>query len=106
MKIAEFPASAVRADVAASTEDRGSGSRLAHARPHGGGRHRSSDAYEGRSFRRFGDVLEASGNVTLDRVRAIADAGVGLISIGVLTHSAPALDPTMLITMEVAPCPR
>ena len=34
-------------------------------------------------------VLEASGNVTPDRVRAIADAGVDLISIGVLTHRRP-----------------
>jgi len=37
-------------------------------------------------------VLEASGGVTLETVRAIADAGVDLISIGALTHSAPALD--------------
>jgi nicotinate-nucleotide pyrophosphorylase (carboxylating) len=51
-------------------------------------------------------LLEASGNGTLDRVRAIADAGVDLISIGALTHSAPALDLTMLITMDAAPCPR
>lgn len=51
-------------------------------------------------------LLEASGNVILDRVRAIADAGVDLISIGALTHSAPALDLTMLITMDAAPCPR
>lgn len=36
--------------------------------------------------------VEASGNVTLATVRAIADAGVDFISIGGLTHSAPALD--------------
>lgn len=48
-------------------------------------------------------LLEASGNVTLDRVRAIAETGVDLISIGALTHSAPALDLTMLITMAAAP---
>ena len=36
--------------------------------------------------------LEASGGVTLDRVRAIAETGVGRISVGGLTHSAPALD--------------
>jgi nicotinate-nucleotide pyrophosphorylase (carboxylating) len=36
--------------------------------------------------------LEASGGVTLDTVRAIAEAGVDDISIGALTHSAPALD--------------
>jgi nicotinate-nucleotide pyrophosphorylase (carboxylating) len=36
--------------------------------------------------------LEASGGVTLDTVRAIAETGVDRISIGGLTHSAPALD--------------
>ncbi|MGH7648501.1 MAG: carboxylating nicotinate-nucleotide diphosphorylase [Gemmatimonadaceae bacterium] len=36
--------------------------------------------------------LEASGGVTLDRVRAIAETGVDRISVGGLTHSAPALD--------------
>ncbi|HEX7119719.1 MAG TPA: carboxylating nicotinate-nucleotide diphosphorylase [Longimicrobiales bacterium] len=36
--------------------------------------------------------LEASGNVTLERVRAIAETGVDFISVGALTHSAPALD--------------
>jgi nicotinate-nucleotide pyrophosphorylase (carboxylating) len=37
-------------------------------------------------------ILEASGGVTLDTVRAIAETGVGVISVGALTHSAPALD--------------
>lgn len=37
-------------------------------------------------------VSEASGGVTLDTVRAIAETGVDRISIGALTHSAPALD--------------
>jgi len=37
-------------------------------------------------------LLEASGGVTFDTVRAIAETGVERISIGVLTHSAPALD--------------
>lgn len=37
-------------------------------------------------------VLEASGNVTLDRVRQVAETGVDCISVGALTHSAPALD--------------
>ncbi len=36
--------------------------------------------------------LEASGNVSLVTVRAIAETGVDYISIGALTHSAPALD--------------
>ena len=37
-------------------------------------------------------VLEASGGVTLQTVRAIAETGVDVISVGGLTHSAPALD--------------
>jgi nicotinate-nucleotide pyrophosphorylase (carboxylating) len=36
--------------------------------------------------------LEASGSVTLETVRAIAETGVDHISVGALTHSAPALD--------------
>jgi nicotinate-nucleotide pyrophosphorylase (carboxylating) len=37
-------------------------------------------------------VLEASGNVTLQTVRAIAETGVDCISSGAITHSAPNLD--------------
>ena len=37
-------------------------------------------------------ALEASGGVTLDTVAAIAETGVDMISVGALTHSAPALD--------------
>jgi nicotinate-nucleotide pyrophosphorylase (carboxylating) len=37
-------------------------------------------------------VLEASGGVTLETVRGIAETGVDVISVGALTHSAPALD--------------
>ncbi len=37
-------------------------------------------------------ILEASGGVTLRTVRAIAETGVNWISVGALTHSAPALD--------------
>jgi len=37
-------------------------------------------------------LIEASGGITLDRVRAVAETGVDLISIGALTHSAKALD--------------
>ena len=36
--------------------------------------------------------LEASGGVNLDTVRAIAETGVDYISVGAMTHSAPALD--------------
>ena len=41
--------------------------------------------------------LEASGGVTLANVAAIAATGVELISIGALTHSAPALDLSLLV---------
>lgn len=37
-------------------------------------------------------VIEASGGVTLDTVKAIAETGVHIISVGAITHSAPALD--------------
>lgn len=42
-------------------------------------------------------LVEASGNVTLSTVRRIADTGVDWISVGALTHSAPALDLSCLI---------
>jgi nicotinate-nucleotide pyrophosphorylase (carboxylating) len=44
-----------------------------------------------------GPSLEASGGVSLDTVRSIAETGVDFISVGALTHSAPALDFSMLI---------
>ena len=37
-------------------------------------------------------VIEASGGITLDKVQAVAETGVDLISIGALTHSPKALD--------------
>ncbi|WP_443748267.1 carboxylating nicotinate-nucleotide diphosphorylase [Asticcacaulis solisilvae] len=37
-------------------------------------------------------ILEASGGVNLDTVRAIAETGVDVISVGALTHSAPNFD--------------
>ena len=37
-------------------------------------------------------ILEASGGVTLTTVRAIAETGIDWISVGALTHSAPAMD--------------
>lgn len=42
-------------------------------------------------------LVEASGNVTLDNVKAIAETGVDFISSGSLTHSAPAADISMKI---------
>ena len=44
-----------------------------------------------------GPELEASGNVDLKRVRAIAEAGVDVISVGALTHSARSGDFTLLM---------
>ncbi|HEY5430509.1 MAG TPA: carboxylating nicotinate-nucleotide diphosphorylase [Solirubrobacteraceae bacterium] len=41
--------------------------------------------------------LEASGGVTLDTVRAVAETGVDFVSVGALTHSAPALDLSLLL---------
>jgi nicotinate-nucleotide pyrophosphorylase (carboxylating) len=41
-------------------------------------------------------ISEASGGVTLETVRAIAETGVDLISVGALTHSSPAVDISML----------
>ena len=37
-------------------------------------------------------TLEASGNITLATVRAVAETGVDYISSGAITHSAPSLD--------------
>jgi nicotinate-nucleotide pyrophosphorylase (carboxylating) len=37
-------------------------------------------------------LLEASGGVNLNTIRAIAETGVDRISVGALTHSATALD--------------
>jgi nicotinate-nucleotide pyrophosphorylase (carboxylating) len=44
-----------------------------------------------------GPSLEASGRVDLDTVRGIAETGVDFISVGALTHSAPALDFSLLL---------
>jgi len=39
-----------------------------------------------------GKVLEASGNMTLDRVASVAETGVDCLSVGALTHSVQAFD--------------
>ncbi|MBE0431144.1 MAG: carboxylating nicotinate-nucleotide diphosphorylase [Dehalococcoidia bacterium] len=44
-------------------------------------------------------LIEASGGITLDNVRAVAETGVNFISIGALTHSPRALD----ISLELEP---
>ena len=44
-------------------------------------------------------VLEASGGITLANARRVAETGVDYISVGAITHSAPALD----LSLEVEP---
>ncbi|MDP1831913.1 MAG: carboxylating nicotinate-nucleotide diphosphorylase [Geothrix sp.] len=51
---------------------------------------REAVALRDRSGRRL--FLEASGNLSLDRARAVAGTGVDFLSVGALTHSAPAAD--------------
>jgi nicotinate-nucleotide pyrophosphorylase (carboxylating) len=50
------------------------------------------EAVRRRNEKAPGVLLESSGGVTLETVRARAETGVDRISIGALTHSAPALD--------------
>jgi nicotinate-nucleotide pyrophosphorylase (carboxylating) len=45
-------------------------------------------------------LIEASGGITLDNVRAVAETGVDFISIGALTHSARALDISLELEAE------
>ena len=45
-------------------------------------------------------LVEASGNMSLDRVRAVAETGVDFISVGALTHSVSAADLSMALTCE------
>ena len=49
--------------------------------------------------RERGAVTEASGGIAVDQIAAISATGVDYISLGALTHSAPALD----IALDVAP---
>ena len=44
-----------------------------------------------------GVELEVSGGVTLETVRNLAETGVDFISVGALTHSAPAMDFSLLV---------
>ncbi len=44
-------------------------------------------------------LTEASGGITLANVREFAEAGVDWISVGALTHSAPAVD----LSFEIEP---
>jgi nicotinate-nucleotide pyrophosphorylase (carboxylating) len=56
-------------------------------------------AVEIRQARKSAALLEASGGVTIENVAAIAKAGIDRISVGALTHSAPALD----LALDVVP---
>ena len=40
-------------------------------------------------------LLEASGNLTAERIRSVAELGVDILSIGALTHSVEAFDISM-----------
>jgi nicotinate-nucleotide pyrophosphorylase (carboxylating) len=51
-------------------------------------------------------LLEASGGVNLDTVRAIAEAGPDFISVGRLTHSAPAIDLGLDVRARSGAAPR
>jgi nicotinate-nucleotide pyrophosphorylase (carboxylating) len=44
---------------------------------------------------------EASGNMTLERIRSVADLGVDFISVGALTHSAPTADISLLFDWNI-----
>ena len=44
-----------------------------------------------------GAELEASGGITLENVAEVAATGVDFVSVGLLTHSAPALDLSMIL---------
>lgn len=46
--------------------------------------------------------LEASGNMSIERVREVAETGVDFISVGAITHSYKALDLSLLITEEAS----
>jgi nicotinate-nucleotide pyrophosphorylase (carboxylating) len=45
-------------------------------------------------------IIEASGNMTLDRIESVAKLGVNFISVGALTHSAPGVDVSLLFKTE------
>ncbi len=49
-------------------------------------------------------LVEASGNMSLGRAREVAETGVDFISVGALTHSAPAADLSMAVTCEAVAC--
>ena len=63
--------------------------RLAHFQPNPT---KSGSDFVDDALSRARTILEASGGVSLETAAAIAETGVAVISVGALTHSAPALD--------------
>ncbi|MEA2084396.1 MAG: carboxylating nicotinate-nucleotide diphosphorylase [Thermodesulfobacteriota bacterium] len=50
-------------------------------------------------------VIEASGGINLDNIKAVAETGIDIISIGAITHSAPSCDISMrLVNAYKPPC--
>lgn len=49
-----------------------------------------------------GVEVEASGNMSVERVRSVAELGVDFISVGAITHSAPAADVSLLFDWQQA----
>lgn len=61
------------------------------------------DAVRRRAAAGSSALLEASGGITLPRIPEIAATGVDLISVGALTHSAPALDISLDLDLDQGP---
>ena len=100
------PAAVELVRAATRAADRG---RVRHARPGRGSarrrrrrdpsrQHEPRPAARSRRPDRGRARLEASGGVTLDTIRAIAETGVDEISVGALTHSARSLDVSLELT--------
>jgi nicotinate-nucleotide pyrophosphorylase (carboxylating) len=64
------------------------------------------DAAIREAIRRIGGRarVELSGTMTLDRVRRLADSGADYVSIGAITHSAPAVDLSLDVVGHDQPC--
>ena len=60
---------------------------------------RDGDAHEAVALVGGRALLEASGGITLESIGDVARTGVDLISVGALTHSAPALDISLDFTL-------
>ncbi len=63
----------------------------------------NNEMREALNFVHAGIETEASGNMTLERVREVAELGVDYISVGAITHSAPCTDLSLLLESVDAP---